>query len=272
MNATPAAPLVALVGARAPRHPARRAPSHPRAGPRARCGRPAEQAPQGARRSGSQRGAPRSSSPARARRSAATCSSSSSAPASRRSRSSCRSPPCTRTRRPGSSRRSRSPASCSPTWRCAGRSPDDAHGCSSTCPMRSGDARARARRRTIAPAGTRPRRTRDSRPARRRHQRRARTRPPRPRPRRRAAPSSSVARRSGEPAFARVAELLAAKESPYVEFLRTQARQARGEQQRLLEARGERAYLAMHAPLAPLLATLVLLVAYGFLHLLGQAI
>ena len=82
----------------------------------------------------------------------------------------------------------------------------------------------------------------------------------------------SVARASGEPNFARFAELLARKESPYVEFLRTQAAQVRAEQNRLLELAADRAYLAMHAPLAPLLSTLCLLVAYGFLHLLDHSI
>ena len=79
-----------------------------------------------------------------------------------------------------------------------------------------------------------------------------------------------VARESGEPTFIRFAELLAAKESPYVDFLRQQAREARGEQARYLERAAERAYLAMHAPVAPLLAVLVLLLAYGFLHFLAQ--
>jgi len=81
-----------------------------------------------------------------------------------------------------------------------------------------------------------------------------------------------VANEAGEPNFARFAELLASKESPYLEFLRTHAAQARAEQNRLLEQAAERAYLAMHAPLAPLLASLVLVVAYGFLHLLNQSI
>ncbi len=81
-----------------------------------------------------------------------------------------------------------------------------------------------------------------------------------------------VAREGGEPTFTRFAELLAGKESPYLEFLRNQAAQARAEQTRRLEQASERAYLAMHAPLAPLLTTLVLLVAYGFLHLLDQSI
>jgi hypothetical protein len=46
----------------------------------------------------------------------------------------------------------------------------------------------------------------------------------------------------------------------------------RCEQNRYLERAADRAYLAMHAPLVPLLAMLVLLVAYGFLHVLAQAI
>ena len=81
-----------------------------------------------------------------------------------------------------------------------------------------------------------------------------------------------TAREVGEPTFARFAELLAAKESPYVEFLRSQAASARAEQGRHLERAADRAYLAMHAPLVPLLAVLVLLVSYGFLHFLGQTI
>jgi tight adherence protein C len=81
-----------------------------------------------------------------------------------------------------------------------------------------------------------------------------------------------VAGAAGEPSFARFAELLAAKESPYLEFLHTHARQARAEQNRLLERAADRAYLAMHGPLAPLLATLVLVVAYGFLRFLSQTI
>jgi tight adherence protein C len=81
-----------------------------------------------------------------------------------------------------------------------------------------------------------------------------------------------VAGAAGEPDFARFAELLAAKESPYLEFLHTHARQARSEQNRLLEQAADRAYLAMHGPLAPLLATLVLVVAYGFLRFLAQTI
>jgi tight adherence protein C len=81
-----------------------------------------------------------------------------------------------------------------------------------------------------------------------------------------------VAQESGEPNFARFAELLASKESPYLDFLRSNAAQARSEQNRLLEQAADRAYLAMHAPLAPLLTTLVLVVAYGFLHVLNQTI
>ena len=81
-----------------------------------------------------------------------------------------------------------------------------------------------------------------------------------------------VAREAGEPSFSRFAELLAVKESPYGEFLRGQAAQLRAEQSRYLERAADRAYLAMHAPLAPLMVVLVLLVAYGFFHFLGQTI
>lgn len=81
-----------------------------------------------------------------------------------------------------------------------------------------------------------------------------------------------VAREVGEPGFARFSELLAAKESPYLDFLRQQAAQARAEQNRYLERAADRAYLAMHAPVAPLLAVLVLLLAYGFLRFLAQTV
>jgi tight adherence protein C len=81
-----------------------------------------------------------------------------------------------------------------------------------------------------------------------------------------------VARETGEPTLARFAELLAAKESPYLDFLRQQAREARAEQNRYLERAADRAYLAMHAPVAPLLAVLVLLLAYGFLRFLAQSV
>jgi tight adherence protein C len=81
-----------------------------------------------------------------------------------------------------------------------------------------------------------------------------------------------VAREAGEPTFARFCELLAVKESPYLEFLRQQAREARAEQARYLERAADRAYLAMHAPLAPLLAVLVLLLAYGFLRFLAHTV
>jgi DUF1680 family protein len=81
-----------------------------------------------------------------------------------------------------------------------------------------------------------------------------------------------IARGAGEPTFVRFAELLAAKESPYVDFLRQQAAQARAEQNRYLERAADRAYLAMHAPVAPLLAVLVLLLAYGFLRFLAQTV
>jgi tight adherence protein C len=81
-----------------------------------------------------------------------------------------------------------------------------------------------------------------------------------------------IARDAGEPTFTRFAELLAAKESPYLDFLRQQAAQARAEQNRYLERAADRAYLAMHAPVAPLLAVLVLLLAYGFLRFLAQTV
>jgi tight adherence protein C len=81
-----------------------------------------------------------------------------------------------------------------------------------------------------------------------------------------------VARDAGEPTFTRFCELLAVKESPYLDFLRQQAREARAEQARYLERAADRAYLAMHAPLAPLLAVLVLLLAYGFLRFLAHTI
>jgi tight adherence protein C len=81
-----------------------------------------------------------------------------------------------------------------------------------------------------------------------------------------------VACEAGEPTFARFSELLAAKESPYLEFLRQQAQEARAEQNRYLERAADRAYLAMHAPVAPLLAVLVLLLAYGFLRFLAQTV
>jgi tight adherence protein C len=81
-----------------------------------------------------------------------------------------------------------------------------------------------------------------------------------------------VSRGAGEETFARFAELLAAKESPYLEFLRAQAASSRAEQNRYLERAADRAYLAMHAPIAPLLAVLVLLFAYGFLHFLATTI
>jgi hypothetical protein len=81
-----------------------------------------------------------------------------------------------------------------------------------------------------------------------------------------------VAREAGEPTFLRFSELLAAKESPYLEFLRQQTKEMRADQARYLESAADRAYLAMHAPLAPLLAVLVLLLAYGFLRFLAQTV
>jgi tight adherence protein C len=81
-----------------------------------------------------------------------------------------------------------------------------------------------------------------------------------------------VAREAGEPTFTRFCELLAVKESPYLDFLRQQAREARADQARYLERAADRAYLAMHAPLAPLLAVLVLVLAYGFLRFLAHTV
>jgi tight adherence protein C len=82
----------------------------------------------------------------------------------------------------------------------------------------------------------------------------------------------AVAKDTGEPTFLRFTELLAAKESPYVEFLRLQAQGLRSEQNRYLERAADRAYLAMHAPVIPLIAVLVLILAYGFIHFLTQTI
>lgn len=81
-----------------------------------------------------------------------------------------------------------------------------------------------------------------------------------------------VAHEAGEPSFARFAELLSSKESPYIDFLRGQANAMRAEQNRWLERAADRAHLAMHLPLVPLLILLVLLVAYGFLQVLAQAV
>jgi Flp pilus assembly protein TadB len=81
-----------------------------------------------------------------------------------------------------------------------------------------------------------------------------------------------VARDAGEPTFTRFCELLAVKESPYLDFLRQQAHEARAEQARYLERAADRAYLAMHAPLAPLLAVLVLVLSYGFLRFLSHTV
>lgn len=81
-----------------------------------------------------------------------------------------------------------------------------------------------------------------------------------------------VAKESREPSFVRFAELLAAKESPYLDFLVEQSQSLRAEQNRYLERASERAYLAMHAPVIPLIAVLVLVLAYGFIHFLTQTI
>jgi tight adherence protein C len=81
-----------------------------------------------------------------------------------------------------------------------------------------------------------------------------------------------VAHQAGEPTLTRFTELLAAKESPYLEFLQQQAHEARAAQTRYLERAADRAYLSMYAPLAPLLAVLVLLLAYGFLRFLSHTV
>lgn len=81
-----------------------------------------------------------------------------------------------------------------------------------------------------------------------------------------------VARESREPTFVRFSELLAAKESPFGEFLRSQTREMRAEQNRYLERAADRAHMAMHLPLAPLIGVVVLLVSYGFIHFLAQTI
>jgi len=81
-----------------------------------------------------------------------------------------------------------------------------------------------------------------------------------------------VAKESREPSFVRFTELLAAKESPYLDFLVEQSQSLRAEQNRYLERASERAYLAMHAPVIPLIAVLVLILAYGFIHFLTQTI
>jgi tight adherence protein C len=82
----------------------------------------------------------------------------------------------------------------------------------------------------------------------------------------------AVAKDTGEPTLLRFTELLVAKESPYVNFLRLQAQGLRSEQNRYLERAADRAYLAMHAPVIPLIAVLVLILAYGFIHFLTQTI
>ncbi len=82
----------------------------------------------------------------------------------------------------------------------------------------------------------------------------------------------AVAKDTGEPTLLRFTELLVAKESPYVDFLRVQAQGLRSEQNRYLERAADRAYLAMHAPVIPLIAVLVLILAYGFIHFLTQTI
>lgn len=78
-----------------------------------------------------------------------------------------------------------------------------------------------------------------------------------------------IARDTGEPALLRFTELLAAKESPYGDFLRAQAREMRSEQNRYLERTADRAYQKMQGPLIFLIPTVILLAAYGFFHFLS---
>jgi hypothetical protein len=54
-----------------------------------------------------------------------------------------------------------------------------------------------------------------------------------------------IAKDAGEPVLLRFGELLSAKESPYVDFLRSQAQEMRSEQNRYLERAADRAHLAM---------------------------
>jgi Flp pilus assembly protein TadB len=79
----------------------------------------------------------------------------------------------------------------------------------------------------------------------------------------------TIAKDAGEPMFLRFAELLAAKESPYVDFLRGQAREMRSEQSRYLERAADRAHMAMHGPLLLVIPAVILLAAYGFFHFLS---
>ena len=81
-----------------------------------------------------------------------------------------------------------------------------------------------------------------------------------------------VAREAGEESFLRFTELLATKESPYLEFLAAQAQSTRAEQNRHLERAADHAYLSMHWPIAPLIAVTVMLFAYATLHYLATAI
>jgi Flp pilus assembly protein TadB len=81
-----------------------------------------------------------------------------------------------------------------------------------------------------------------------------------------------VADETGEESFARFAQLLASKDSPYVEFLATQAAGVRAEQNRYLERASDDAYMRMHWPLGPVAAVTVFLFAYASLHYLATAI
>jgi Flp pilus assembly protein TadB len=80
-----------------------------------------------------------------------------------------------------------------------------------------------------------------------------------------------VAHETGEEGFTRFAELLAAKESPYLAFLRTQAKTLRADQDRHLERAADSAYRRMQLWIAPLAGVMLLILAYGFLHLLANS-
>ncbi len=80
-----------------------------------------------------------------------------------------------------------------------------------------------------------------------------------------------VAHENGEPGFTRFAELLAAKESPYLAFLRTQAKALRADQDRHLERTADSAYRRMQLWIAPLAGVMLLILAYGFLHVLAHS-
>jgi hypothetical protein len=80
-----------------------------------------------------------------------------------------------------------------------------------------------------------------------------------------------IAHETGEPGFTRFAELLAAKESPYLAFLQTQTKALRADQDRYLERTADSAYRRMQLWIAPLAGVMLLILAYGFLHVLANS-